>query len=234
MWRLKLTRIFKNVTIVAIYYALIIFSQPAFSQGKTKFGVIAEPAVCWFSSDNSSVSNEGTRPGFTFGLAVNRYFATNYSFSTGIMIQGAGGRLTSTETTILDFNDSSESVPPGEPMVYKLQYLAIPLGIKLQTNQIGYVTIFTDLGIDAKVLIGSKFDIPSVGVDGENAGNEINPYNAAYHISAGIEYSLGGSTSLLLGLKYENNFLDVTKDNGTQPDDKIIHKIIGFRLGLNF
>ena len=45
---------------------------------------------------------------------------------------------------------------PGNPVVYKIQYLSIPLGLKLQTNQIGYLTFFTDLGLDPKVVIGRK------------------------------------------------------------------------------
>jgi hypothetical protein len=234
MYKSEQSKIFHYVTFVTICIILNSSILPANGQGKTKFGVIAEPAVCWFSSDVSSVRNDGARPGFTFGLAVNRHFAPNYSFSTGIGIQKSGGRLTSSETTIMDFTNFSTSVPPGEAMIYRIQYLAIPLGIKMQTNQIGYITIFTDMGLDAKFLIGGKCDIPSQSIEGEKASTELNPYNIAYHITAGIEYSLGGATALLLGLKFENNFLDVTEDNGAQPKDKIMQKVLGIRLGLNF
>ena len=64
--------------------------------------------------------------------------------------------------------------------------------------------------------------------------NELNIFNLSYHITAGIEYSLGGTTALVFGLNFENNFLDITKDNGNQPNDKVSHKILSFRIGINF
>jgi hypothetical protein len=51
---------------------------------------------------------------------------------------------------------------------------------------------------------------------------------------AGIEYSLGGSTSMVFGLGFENNFLDVTKELNNQPSDKIKMKLLKLRLGINF
>jgi hypothetical protein len=51
---------------------------------------------------------------------------------------------------------------------------------------------------------------------------------------AGIEYSLGGTTALVFGLGFENNFLDVSKDILLQPVDKVSHNILRFRIGVNF
>ncbi|MFO7663785.1 MAG: outer membrane beta-barrel protein, partial [Chloroflexota bacterium] len=107
-----------------------------------------------------------------------------------------GGRLVSNETTIMEFTNFTSTVLPGDPVVYKIQYLSVPLGIKLQTNQIGYLTFFSDLGLDPKVVIGGKTDIPSLNITGEKATSELTPFNLGYHIAAGIEYSLGGSTSV--------------------------------------
>jgi hypothetical protein len=64
--------------------------------------------------------------------------------------------------------------------------------------------------------------------------NELNTFNLSYHVTAGIEYSLGGTTALVVGLNFDNNFLDITKDTEGQPVDKISHKILSFRIGVNF
>ncbi len=115
---------------------------------------------------------EGARPGFNFGISYNRYFGPNYSFSTGINIINAGGRLISRETTLFELKNYEHkivTVGPNEAIVYKIQYLSVPLGLKLQTNQIGYITFFSDLGIDPKIVIGGKADIPSLQIKGENA-----------------------------------------------------------------
>jgi hypothetical protein len=146
----------------------------------------------------------------------------------------AGGRLVSTDTTVLEFTNSKSTVLPGNPVVYKIQYLVFPLGLKLQTNQIGYVTYFSDLGLDPKIVISRSADIPSLNITDENATNELRMFNLSYHVTAGIEYSLGGTTALVFGLSFDNNFLDITKDNGNQPTDKVSHKMLSFRFGVNF
>jgi hypothetical protein len=221
-----------NVKKTTLLILLILTTFITNGQDKISFGIHADPAISWFSSDNIHVKNDGARPGFNFGLTFNKYFASNYSFSTGISLIHAGGRLISDEATVLKF--TTQPVIPGEPVVYKIQYLAIPLGLKLQTNQIGYLTFFSDLGIDPKVVIGGKADIPSLGISGAKATSELRLFNLSYHVTAGIEYSLGGTTALVFGLNFDNNFLDVTKDNGDQPKDRISQKILSFRLGVNF
>jgi hypothetical protein len=220
---------------LTFFIPIILFSAGNISaQEKITFGVHADPVISWFSSDIKELRNDGARAGFNFGLTFNKYFTPNYSFSTGISIINAGGTLTSSQATTLEFTNFTSNVAAGDQVIYKIQYLAIPLGLKLQTNQIGYLTFFTDLGLDPKIVIGSKCDIPSISIKAENAANEINSFNLSYHITAGVEYSLGGTTALVLGLNFDNNFLDITTDNVNQLKDKIGHKLLSFRIGVNF
>lgn len=219
-----------------IIISLIIIFSPFIlnAQQRISFGLHADPVISWFASDIKETKNEGARPGFSFGLTYNKYFTPNYSFSTGISLISAGGRLISSDTTVMEFSNFKSTVLPGKVVVYKIKYLSIPFGIKLQTNQIGYITFFSDLGLDPKVVIGGKADIPSLNLSGETATYELRRFNLSYHITAGIEYSLGGSTALVLGLNFDNNFLDITKDNGKQLKDIVTHKLLSFRLGVNF
>lgn len=217
-----------------LIFILIFICVLSNAQDKISFGLHVDPVISWFSSDIKQVKNNGARPGFNFGLTYNKYFSSNYSLSTGISLLSAGGRLVSSDTTVIDLSNFKSTVLPGNQVVYKLQYLAFPIGLKLQTNQIGYVTFFSDIGLVPKLVINRKADIPSLNISGENASNELRMFNLSYHITAGIEYSLGGSTALLFGLDFDNNFLDITKDNGGQPDDRVSQKILSFRFGVNF
>jgi hypothetical protein len=219
---------------IILIFILIIYSTVSNAQKKISFGIHADPLVSWFTTDIKEVKNDGARPGFNFGLTFNNYFTPNYSFSTGIGLMRAGGRVVSSDTTIMEFPNFNSKVLPGNPVVYKIQYLVFPIGLKLQTNQIGYLTFFSDLGLDPKIVISRKADIPSLSISGENAKKELNMFNLSYHITAGIEYSLGGTTALVFGLNFDNNFLDITTDNGKQPADKVSQKILSFRLGVNF
>jgi hypothetical protein len=201
------------------------------------FGVHVDPVISWFSSDIDSVSNDGARSGFNFGISAYRYFGPNYAISTGLNIISAGGRLKTTNATTFDLTTGVDPVVPANtPVVYKIQYLSIPIGLKLQTNQIGFITFFTDLGIDPKIVIGKKVNIANL--ENQKAPGEIKSFNISYHVIAGIEYDMGGRTAIVLGLGFDNNFADITKDYEkipfNQPKDKISHKLLSIRIGVNF
>ena len=221
---------------LTILFSFICVSYTSNAQD-IRFGLHANPVISWFSTDINEVSNDGARTGFNFGVTVNKYFSSSYSFSTGINLITSGGRLVGSDTTIMvlgKHESVSATVLPGQSVVYKIQYLSIPLGLKLQTNEIGYITLFSDFGIDPKIVIGGKADIPGLDIRNEKALKELKVFNLSYHINLGIEYSLGGSTAMVLGLGFDNNFLDITKDRGGQPADKVAHKLLSFRLGLIF
>ena len=225
---------YRPVTVLFLLLFQLIPPNITEAQQKIVFGLHADPVISWFSTDVHEIRNEGATPGFNFGLTYYKYFTPNYAFSTGISLLDAGGRLISSDTTVMEFSKFKSTVLPGKSVLYKIHYLTIPVGLKLQTNQIGYITFFSDVGFDPKIVIGGKADIPSLNISGENAIKELKMFNLSYHVTAGIEYSLGGSTALVFGLNFDNNFLDITKDNGKQPVDNVSHKILSFRLGLNF
>jgi Outer membrane protein beta-barrel domain len=225
---------FRPVIVLLLLLFLLIPPDAIVAQQRIVFGLHADPVISWFSTDVHEIRNDGARPGFNFGLTYYKYFTPNYAFSTGISLLDAGGRLVSSDTTVMQFTNFKSTVLPGKPVVYKIHYLTIPIGLKLQTNQIGYITFFSDVGFDPKVVIGGKADIPSLNISNENAIKELRMFNLSYHVTGGIEYSLGGTTALVFGLNFDNNFLDITKDNGNQPVDNVSHKILSFRLGVNF
>lgn len=224
---------FKILTLIS----LTLIFQELRSQERFLFGIHADPVISWFGSDNSLISNEGARPGFNFGLTVTMPLGSNYSVSSGLSLIKAGGRLVSDQSTLFELKNytvGKVTVLPGESIVYNIQYISIPVGMKLYTNEIGYITFFSDLGLDPKVAVGGKADIPSLDIKGQRATSEIKLFNLSYHIIAGIEYGIGGNTALVLGLGFENNFFDITTDNGGQPVDRITHKLLSFRMGINF
>ena len=110
----------------------------------------------------------------------------------------------------------------------------MPLGIKLQTNQIGYGRFFTDIGLDPKILVGGRADIPSLDIKGGNASPELNLFNLSFHIMAGMEYPLAGNNSFIIGIGFEKYLFDITRDNGDQPSNVVTQKMLSFRIGMTF
>jgi hypothetical protein len=213
------------------------YNQMGGVQPFISFNIHFDPLISWFSTYNYDTHNDGVVPGFNFGISYNRYFSPNYSFSSGIDIINAGGRLVNRETTRFELKNYSSTilmVQPGEAITYKITYLSIPLGLKLRTNQIGYGKLFTDVGLDPKIVIGGRADIPSLNIKGGNAWPELNIFNLSFHIMAGMEYPLTGTNSFIFGLGFEKNLFDITRDNGNLPSDVVIQKLLSFRIGMTF
>ena len=201
------------------------------------FSIHFDPLFSWFSTDSYDTRNDGLVPGFNFGISSNRYFSPNYSYSSGINIINAGGRLISREATnfeLKNYDRVTVTVQPGEAITYKITYLSIPFGFKLQTNQIGYGRFFTDLGFDPKIVIRGRADIPSLSIKDGNAMPELNIFNLSYHIMAGMEYPLGGNNNFIVGIGFDKNLFDITRDNGDQPSDVVSQKMLSFRMGITF
>jgi len=223
---------FKYSTTCLLVFLTVCRPDLAKAQEKIGFGVHIDPLIGWFTSDIRNVTPAGARAGLNFGLTFNRYFRENYAFSAGVSLITAGGSLLYRDSTILNLSKPTELIPGNKGVVvnYNIKYLAVPFGLKLQSNQIGYVRFFTDIGLDPKFVLGGKAEIPAMKISKENADSELKSFNMGYHITGGIEYSLGGTTAVVLGLNFDSNFIDITD----QPLDKILHKMLGFRLGLNF
>jgi hypothetical protein len=201
------------------------------------FSIHFDPLLSWFSTDSYDTRSDGVVPGFNFGISYNKYFSPNYSFSSGINIINAGGRLINRDITHFELKNYSSAiltVQPGEAITYRITYLSVPLGLKLQTNQIGYGRFFTDVGLDPKIVVGGRADIPSLDIKGGNASPELNTFNLSFHIMAGMEYPLAGNNSFIVGIGFEKNLFDITRDNGDQPSNVVIQKLLSFRIGMTF
>lgn len=200
------------------------------------FAVHADPVISWMGSNESEYKSEGVKAGYDIGLTVLHFFADNYAVSSGISFISAGGRQSVTEEHTMVFTNFTQDIPAGEEIKYNLHYMNIPAGIRLQTNQTGYLKYFTDLGFDIRLLLKSTVDIPAMQISNENAKNEVRGMNAGWHLGGGVEYELSTDATIIAGLSYAQDFFDVTKDleNVYQPDDRSGLRMFRIMLGIKF
>ena len=226
-----------NMTAIRVFTLLLMSALPVRANSQDLvFVVHADPVISWMGSSETEYTGEGTKAGFDIGLNVLHYFAENYAISSGISFISAGGRQSVSENHTLVFTNFHKEVPAGDEIKYNLRYMNIPLGIRLQTNQVGYLTYYTDMGFDVRMLIKSTIDLPTLQVSGENARNEVFGMNAGWHIGGGVEYELGIDPSIIAGLSYGQDFFDVTKDleDVNQHEDRSGLRMLTIRLGLKF
>ena len=211
--------------------SLIIFIIPVqIVAQQTSFSVIFDPQVTWMKSDSKSVEREGTRFGFNAGLVLDRYFAENYAFSTGAFIWQTGGQLMLLDST--GFQDPSwlDTLPSGTTVNHNLQYITIPISLKLKSNQIGYSTFFAHLGVNTHMNVRARAEVADLDISDEDIMYEIQFFMMSYFIGGGFEYSLGGNTALMAGLYFTNGFWDVKKTT----DYKAYIGSFAIRLGVKF
>lgn len=215
---------------IGILSLLCVMVLQGYSQG-IRFGVFVEPKFNWLTPDVSEFSNEGTRMGFNVGLIMDNYFTENYAFATGVSINNVGGNLLLNEPfTVGTHAGDSIDLMQGTTVSYRLQYVNIPLGLKLKTNPIGFLSFTSNLGFTPQVNVRGLLKSADNNIENENIINEINLFNLGYHIGAGIEYSLGGNSAISASIIYTNGFMDITK----REEDAITMSNVALKIGLMF
>jgi hypothetical protein len=191
---------------------------------------MANPQLTWMHSIEEEVQYKGLNAGLNAGIEMDVFFAENYAFSTGLFINTTGGKLGYQDTIALRINQEPVDIFPDNQVNYRLQYLAIPLGLKLKTIEIGYTTYWVNAGLTPMINIRSKLTDEGDLFEKANGKEEISLLNMNYFIKAGVEYSLGGSTAFTGGIGYYHGFMDAT----TRSADKIYTHSVALILGILF
>ena len=213
---------------VLVFSLLLGFSIVSFAQN-LKLGVCLNPHFDWFNENSSLMKSDGSKTGIMGGLVVENYFSKNYAFATGIMLGSYGGRLVYNDSVTIRTDENNTKVPPNLLVKYKLQYITVPIGLKLKTNQFGYFSYYASLGFAPQINIRAKAEAGSI-LDNADIGKEVGLFNISYYFGAGLEYGIGGSTAIVVGVTYNNGFMDIL----TKQDSKVILNYLTVNVGVMF
>jgi len=196
-----------------------------------RFGINFDPVMSWFSPDSKPIDKDGAKLGFNGGLIIETNFQKNYIFATGINLTYLGGNLLYDSSVVMKIKDGSPvTLQPGTTVEYTLQYISIPLSLKMKTNQIGYINYYGQLGLTPQVNIKARAKSEGGLLDKDNVIEEIGIFNLSYFIGGGIEYSLGGTTALNIGVFFNNGFIDLLENK----DYKAAMNYFNLRVGVMF
>ena len=175
-----------------------------------RFGINLDPVISWFSPDSKPIDKDGAKLGFNGGLIIETNFQKNYIFATGINLAYLGGNLLYDSAVIIKVKDATAAaLQPGTTVEYNLQYISIPLSLKMKTNQIGYISYYGQLGLTPQVNIKARAKSQGGLLDKDNVIEEIGIFNLSYFIGGGIEYSLGGTTALNVGIFFNLSLIHI-------------------------
>jgi hypothetical protein len=232
----------KKLSIIALATMLFMQAGTTFAQDGShttsinvdskafRFGVFVAPTMSWMrpttdKTDDGTYgpTNDGSKIGFTYGLMAEYHFAENYAFVTGLQVNMAGGNINSkflgsptTPSTVINSNFN-----------YRLQYLEIPVALKLRTDLISGFRFFGQLGLTTGFNIAKKATYNVDYTDGNgkmlNSKGEnekikgtlaIAPMMFTMSIGGGAEYPLNDKLAAYVGIFFNNGFApDATNPN---------------------
>lgn len=240
----------KKIVALAVFFSTLTVILHA--QDDIRFGFQLSPTFSWMNTSNNRITSSGTNLGLKLGMTGEFYFRENYAFVSGIGFAfNHGGTLQHEYQgkywTKSELSANLDTLPAGVKLKYGIQYVEIPLGLKLRTREFGYLRYYIDPAITLGFKTQAKGKIEGVGVgeDGEDISirKEVNGINLSWGIGGGIEYTLSESTSLVAGVGLQFGFTDATDDNGTafdpargERDEDSKGKVNAFilRLGIMF
>ena len=224
----------KKVFLTAMLVVFVTGTLFARQDQKFRFGLTASPSISWFSPETRDYFSEGPRFGISYGVRGEYRLGEYYALWTNLQVSNFGGKL---RYTVME---------TGYGLVdrereYRLRYFEIPMGFKLQSSEFGYFTYSGRIGfapgfnLRARGLDSFSHDQNRITIDRDIKG-DIPLIRLAFVIGAGVEYSLGGRTSLVGGLMYNNGFTNnlAGRNNITEAFQSATASYISLNLGVLF
>lgn len=214
----------------AIFISVLLLYTSGLLAQKTKIGVTINPRYTWMSVESKKDNSTGGMLGISGGLTIDHYFQNNYAFQTGVELGTQGGGIKYGDSLSLQVYDQAQYFGPGTTINYKLQYINVPIGLMLKTNEIGYFSYFARIGFTNQFNISAKASSSDNQLNNDVIKKEIGIYDLSYHFGIGVQYAISQDNALTLGVTYQNGFIDVTKSS----DSRVFSRIVSLRIGIIF
>lgn len=218
----------KKILSLALAF-LFIANLSAQDDKKIRFGLSAAPSLNWYKTDLSTISYDGLGIGFQWGLDLEYKINNIASIYTGLKLANDNGKLAfrTQDSVGYRINDRDEFVTDTALNFnlltnrnYKANYVTIPFGVKMKTNEIGYMTYFGQFGLLTSIRTKAKANdiiladlTNNVNKDKLNIDDDMQLFKMQLSVGGGAEYNMSGSTSIVFGVNYNLGFTNVLKKN---------------------
>jgi len=222
---------------VLLTVAALALAPAAFAQ--VEIGLKVSPSISYLRTDSpsaTSFSSESSKFSFGGGIFMDYFFGENYAFNTGLFLTGKGGTIS--------YTDRSGSATARVEQKIAMQYLEVPLTVKLFTNEVAPDTrIYFQVGGSLAIPVQTRINGQKNYIDPFNSNSESTAGSHVFDVDAniigavGAEYQLGQSTKFLAGLSYHHGLIDTDRYfEKTRNFDSVNIKnsIFSLDLGLKF
>lgn len=217
-------------TSVLLFILFVLISFQNFAQySDVKFGIKVAPIIhsTRILDDPSLISNDGSNTKLSLGLIVDKYFTDFYVLSSGLTFIPKEVRI-----DISSSAGNSSTVNATES--YQLQYLQIPLTLKLFTNEVKPdVKIFFQLGMALEVKVHEEANPALIA---PALITQFQPIDLPVILGTGLEYTVGLNTVVFAGISYHRGLTNSVKSVNVLLDQRpdIRSTILSLDLGVKF
>ena len=217
-----------------LFSFLIVISVSSQAQNqKLGIGFAANPGLSWLHADAASMHSKN-KISFGYGVNIDYWFQDNYALGTGFFVNYRGGVLQFDST--VHFSSLDSTYAGNSSMSYNIQYLSVPLTLKLSTNEIGYSKYYGKLGVDLNVNVKPRGEFTSKTGDVTSKidlGKDVNPMDIGLYAALGMGYNVTQNVYINTELFFHNGFMDQLKF-ADGYDTKVILNNIGLQVGVQF
>jgi hypothetical protein len=195
-----------------------------------RFGVKVAPNLAWISPDTEGYEYDGMKAGFSWGFLADIALTDNYFIKTGFNIDYLNAKLRYEEQ--IKLTEDAISYTTGMlDRKYKLQYLEIPVTLKMRTNRFEEFAFYGEIGFGAAFNLKAKASDSFSYTDLSNDTNtqqsdsdikdEIALAKGSLIVGAGLEYFIDESTTIITSLIFSNGLSNIlTGDTNINPSVK--------------
>ncbi|NQT76653.1 MAG: PorT family protein [Bacteroidetes bacterium] len=229
----------KKTTLIILVLTFVCVLSANSQQKPFVFGFKAGPNIGWMRPDAQGYESDGIKGGFSWGFIADFFLMENYGIATGfdVIFMNSGLKMPHVEVA------GGNTLTGTLIRKYKLKYIQIPVTLKMRTKEMGKFRIYGQIGLGTGFLIGAKADDEFTADSGESINTENDIYDDlsfmrfSLILGTGVEYSLGGSTNLLVGFSFDNGFVDILNGQNTLDptiNNKGYANYVSFNVGIVF
>lgn len=144
---------------LVLLLSFVLISNILFAQYKSfQLGIKVSPTISWLNANDLGLKSEGVAIGFNGGLMGEINFTKNYMLLTGINFNHSKGKISFVGNSgITDESSIFFKQIVDIKQTVNLQYIEIPLALKLRTNElIPKVKFFGIMGLNSAFRINAK------------------------------------------------------------------------------
>ena len=210
-----------------IICAVLVVSVKMSLAQDVKLGIQLSPAISVdrydLNSATSTIDRGSSAFKLRFGAIADFSLTDTYFVTTGLIYAPKE----------VEFTYNSLGTPLFTEGV-KLQYLQVPIALKMFTNEIMLDTkIYVKMGVMAEFKIGEK----QIGVN-TLTNSEFRFFDTSLLLGAGVEYAIGTNTIVFAGLSYNRGLININPNNynigGNVEKLKIHNDLFNLDLGVKF